>query len=104
MLFMRDKVLSLLGLAARGRNLVSGEFASEKAVKEGKAELVIVADNASANTKKLFTNSCKFYNTPVYFYSDKENLGRAIGKEMRASVAVTDHGIAAGIIKNLEES
>ncbi len=101
---MRDKILSLLGLAARGRNLVSGEFAAEKAVKEGKAELVIVADDASDNTKKMFANSCKFYNTPICFYSDKENLGRAIGKEMRASVAVTDHGIAAGIMKQLEES
>ena len=50
----RDKVLSLLGLAARGRNLVSGEFSTEKAVKEGKAALVIVSTDASDNTKKLF--------------------------------------------------
>ncbi len=28
------KVLSLLGLAARGRNLVSGEFSTENAVKD----------------------------------------------------------------------
>ena len=104
MLFMRDKILSLLGLAARGRNLVSGEFATEKAVKEGKAKLVIVADDASDNTKKKFSNSCEFYHTPIYFYSDKENLGRAIGKEMRSSLAVTDQGIAGGIIKQLEES
>ena len=101
---MRDKILSLLGLAARGRNLVSGEFSTEKAVKEGKAKLVIVAGDASDNTKKMFTNSCKFYHIPVYFYSDKESLGRAIGREMRASVAVTDHGIATGIMKQLEES
>ena len=31
------KVLSLLGLAARGRNLVSGEFSTENAVKDGSA-------------------------------------------------------------------
>ena len=42
---MRDKVLSLLGLAARGKNLVSGEFSTEKAVKEGKAQVVIVAED-----------------------------------------------------------
>ncbi len=101
---MNDKILSLLGLAARGRNLVSGEFSTEKAVKEGKAALVIVGNDASDNTRKMFTNMCTFYKTPIYFYASKETLGRAIGKEMRASVAVTDKGMAANIIKHLEES
>ena len=53
-----DKVLSLLGLAARGRNLVSGEFMTENTVKEGKASLVMVGTDASDNTKKMFTNMC----------------------------------------------
>lgn len=101
---MKDKVLSLLGLAARGRNLVSGEFSTEKAVKEGKAELVIVSSEASDNTKKMFTNMCAFYQTPIYFYGAKDALGNAVGKEMRASVAVTDKGLADSIIKRLEES
>ena len=99
---MRDKVLSLLGIAARGRNLVSGEYSTEKAVKEGKAALVIVAGDASANTGKMFTNMCTFYKKPIYFYSDKESLGMAIGQEMRSSVAVTNPGIAGSIIKILE--
>lgn len=97
-----DKVLSLLGLAARGRNLVSGEFSTEKAVKEEKAALVIVAEDASGNTRKLFTDKCAYRNIPLYFYADKASLGKAIGKEMRASVAVTDPQMAAGIIKHLE--
>ena len=52
-----DKVLQMLGLAARGRKIESGEFSTEKAVKEGKAGLVIVAKDASDNTKKLFRNT-----------------------------------------------
>ncbi len=101
---MNNRILSLLGLAAKGRNLVSGEFSTEKAVKERKAALVIVSSEASDNTKKLFTDKCMFYNIPIYFYGTKEALGRAIGKEMRASVAVTDKGLAESIIKYLEES
>ncbi len=101
---MNDRILSFLGLAARGRNLVSGEFSTEKAVKEGKAALVIVSGDASDNTRKMFTNMCTFYRIPIYFYASKETLGKAIGKEMRASVAVTDPGMAANIIKYLEES
>ena len=43
MRLVQNKVLSLLGLATRARKSVSGEFSVEKAVKEGKAQLVIVA-------------------------------------------------------------
>ena len=64
---MNDRVLSLLGLAAKGRNLRSGEFSTEKAVKEGSAAMVIIGNDASDNTKKKFTNMCAFYNTPIYF-------------------------------------
>ena len=98
-----DKVLSLLGLAARGRNLASGEFLTEKAVKTGKAALVIVGTDASDNTKKMFTDMCTYRSVPIYFYATKEELGRALGKDLRASVAVTDFGMAANIKKRLED-
>lgn len=98
------KIYSLLGLAARGRNLVSGEFSTENAVKDGKAALVLVSEDASDNTKKLFQNKCAFYQVPCYQIGTKETLGRAIGKEMRASMAVTDQGLADSIINYLEES
>ncbi len=38
----KDRVLSMLGLATRSRNVVSGGFATEEAVKNGKAYLVIM--------------------------------------------------------------
>lgn len=99
-----NKILSLLGLAARGRNLVSGEFSTEKTIKEGKAALVIIGMDASDNTKKMFTNMCTYRKIPIRFYATKQELGKAIGKEARASVAVTDSGMAANIMKHLEES
>ena len=98
------KVLSLLGLAARGRNLVSGEFSTENAVKDGSACLVIISEDASANTKKLFTDKCSFYEVPIYTLGTKEMLGKAIGKEMRASLAVTDPGLSDSIMKHLPAS
>lgn len=93
----------MLGLATRSRNLVSGEFSTETAVKSHKAKLVIVGVDASQNTKKMFTNSCIFYKVPIYFFGTKEELGHAIGKEARASLAVTDGGFADSIKKYLEE-
>lgn len=98
----QEKVLGLLGLAAKAGKVVSGEFSTEKEVKSGKAALVLVADNASDNTKKNFKNMCDFYKVPIYFYKDKDTLGHAIGKEFRASLAVLDQGFAGSIRKHLE--
>ena len=98
----QNKALSLLGLAIRGRNLVSGEFQTENAVKSGHAMLVIVAEDASANTKKLFSDKSSYYGVPVYQYGTKESLGEAIGKEQRSSLAVCDAGLAQAVMKALE--
>ena len=76
---------------------------TEKAIKEGKAHLVIVGDDSSDNTKKMFTNMCEFYEVPICFYGKKEDLGHAMGKELRSSVAVTDPGFAKSLRKLLNE-
>lgn len=99
----QNKIFSLLGLATRSRNLVSGEFMTETMVKRGEAKLVIVGEDASRNTQKLFTNMCNFYQVPLYFFGTKEELGHSMGKEMRASLAVTDEGFAKSLQKMLEE-
>lgn len=101
---MENKVLSMLGLATRARKLVSGEFSVEKAVKEGKAVLVLVAEDASNNTKKLFTNMCDYYQVPMYVISNKESLGHAMGKEIRASIAILDTGFANAIMKHMDDN
>ena len=66
--------------------------------------LVIVAEDASANTKKLFTDKCSYYQVPVYQYGTKETLGRAIGKDLRSSLAITNAGLSESIIKHLESN
>lgn len=97
-----NKILSYIGLATKAGKAVSGEFTTEKAVKTGKAQLVIVAADASDNTKKKFKNMCTFYKVPIYFIEDKTNLGRAMGKEFRASLALTDDNFSKAIVKELD--
>ena len=97
-----DKVLAMLGLAMRAGKVVSGEFSTEKAVKSGKACLVIVAEDASDNTKKEFSDSCSYYQVPYAVYGTKESLGHSIGKEMRASLAVIDEGFGRELAKKME--
>ena len=70
----RNKVLGLLGLAEKAGKVRSGEFSTEKAVKSGKAGLVIVSEESSDNTKKMFRNMCTYYKVPYFEFGSK---GRA---------------------------
>ena len=100
----RNKVFSLIGLATKAGKVTSGEFSTEKSVKTGKASLVIVSEEASENTKKKFRNMCEYYCVPIYFYGTKDELGKAMGKEFRASLAVQDVGLGKAIEKVLHET
>lgn len=101
---MRNRALSMIGIAAKSGNVLSGEFSTEKAVKTGKAYLVIVAEDASDNTKKMFSNMTTFYETPIYFFGTKEELGKYIGKEFRASLAITDENLANAVAQKIKAS
>ena len=94
---MRNRVFQMLGIAAKSGNIASGEFSTEKAVKTGHAFLVIVSEEASENTTKMFTNMTDFYEVPMYRFGTKEELGRCIGKEFRASLAITDVNLAKAV-------
>ena len=99
-----DKALSMLGIAAKAGKVVSGEFSTEKAVKSGHAYLVIVSAEASENTKKSFLNMTDFYHVPCYCYGSKEELGRYIGKQSRAALAVPGASLARAVARKLKES
>lgn len=98
----QNKLLSLTGLAMKAGKVVSGEFTTEKSVKTGKASLVIIAEDASDNTKKKFQNMCSFYGVPICFAGNREALGKAVGKEFRASLAVLDDNFTKAILQILE--
>lgn len=97
-----DNVLRMVGIATKAGKVASGEFMTENAVKSGIASLVIVAEDASENTKKKFQNMCEFYETPIRIYGIKDDLGHAMGKEFRASLAITDEGLAKAILKKMD--
>ena len=98
----RDKVLSLISLATKAGRCASGEFMTEGQTKSGRASLVVVAEDASDNTKKLFFNKCKYYKIPCFVYGSKQELGEATGNVSRASIAITDRGFSETINRLLE--
>ncbi len=96
-----QKIYSYIGLAMKSGSLVSGEFATEKSIQSKQAKLVIIALDASNNTKKKFKNKCTYYDVPLCFFGTKQELGKAIGKELRSTVGVTNTGLANGIKKQI---
>lgn len=97
----KKKVLNLIGLATKAGKTASGEFSTEKSVKGGNAYLVIVSEEASDNTKKMFTNMCTHYEVPICFFGKKEELGHSMGKENRASLAILDEGFSKAVVKQM---
>ena len=91
---MNRQTLSLLSLCQRAGKMKTGEDTVEKAIQKKEAKLVIIPEDASDNTKKKFTNSAVYYELPLAEIGTKEELGRAIGAEMRSIIAITEKGFA----------
>ena len=91
---MKDKRLNMLSIAMKAGKVVSGEDMTLESVKARRAYLVIIAADASDNTKKLFYDKCRHYKIPITEYGTKSELGWAIGKAERSSVAIEDKGLA----------
>ncbi|MDR1765469.1 MAG: ribosomal L7Ae/L30e/S12e/Gadd45 family protein [Lachnospiraceae bacterium] len=96
----KQRALHLLGLATKAGKTAGGELAALKAIKGGKAKLVIVAADASGNTREMFSNKCTYYHVPICFLGTKSELGAATGKDTRASLAILDAGLAGAITKS----
>ena len=97
-----QKIHSLLGIAMRAGKLVSGEDGTMIDLKKGKISLVIVADDASENTKKLFKDKSSFRHVNCIELSTKSDLGISIGKDSRAVIGIKDIGFANKIIQLID--
>ena len=86
-----------MSLAQKAGKISSGGYAAEAAIRSGNAFLVIVARDASDNTRKKMSDMARFYDVPLYCIGTKEELGRCIGKEYRSMIAVLDEGFAQSL-------
>ena len=93
------RLYQILSLAKKAGAIKDGEYACEKTIRSYQAELVIVAADASDNTKKKFTDMAAFRKIPLMTAGEKESLGRCIGKQERAVIVVTDSGFGDSIRK-----
>ncbi|NLC95039.1 MAG: hypothetical protein GX676_05025 [Bacilli bacterium] len=93
--------LKHLGLAYRAGKIVTGEDNIIYHIREKKVNLVIVATNASNNTKKKYFDKCSFYNIQCIEQGTIQDISHAIGKNNRVAVGVTDAGFAKGLLAKI---
>ena len=99
---MSDDVLGFLGLMRRAGKLSNGEDGTRQAVRSGKAVLILLAADASANTEKKAAALADSRQLPLIRLSaDKETLSSALGVAGGAVFAVCDRGFSQALQKKL---
>ncbi len=101
---MENRIYQMVALCQKARMLVAGEFASKEAVMKKEAFLVIVAVDASSNTKKLFHDKTSYRSIPCVVWGTKERLGGILGKEPRAVIAIIEEKFAKRINEMINSS
>ncbi|MBR5155453.1 MAG: ribosomal L7Ae/L30e/S12e/Gadd45 family protein [Clostridia bacterium] len=97
-----DKFFRMLGLAVRAGSVAFGEGAVRDSIRSKVAKMVIVSQDGSDNTKKKFSDNCRFYSVPYFECSNRFDLGKATGRSFAVVMAVTNDGLAKGIIDILQ--
>lgn len=94
----------LLGMAARAGCVVAGEEACIRAVRAGRAHVVVIASDIGPNGGKKLHDKCSYYNVPTVTGPDKVQLGKAVGKEVRTAVGIISNQWAQQVVRAATES
>lgn len=104
---MNDKVLSALGLAKKAGKIMSGTNLVSTFIRgDNKPMLVLLATDASNNTKKLIESASRHHKVAcIATHYTMDQFSDAIGASFYIScIAVFDRGFSDMIVKRLNES
>jgi ribosomal protein L7Ae-like RNA K-turn-binding protein len=99
----RSDALDLLGLAQRAGAVERGVDAARRAVREGRARLIILADDASATQLRKLTGLLEHRPVPRRRVADRAALGAALGGAPVSAVAITRSEFAESMLRRLPE-
>lgn len=98
-----DKALNLISLCQKAGKVKTGEYLVTKAVKEGAACLVIIADDTSDKSKARIARLCDNFNVSYCVFKSKENLGHFTGNRDKSVICITDDGFKKAFLKLLDK-
>ena len=96
---INNKILGLIGLAARARKVCFGADSVEERINKNKVKMLIVAEDASQRTKDKFNKIAKEKNVPIIIKGDIELLSKTIGKSNKAIIGIEDINLSNEIQK-----
>ncbi len=94
------KLEGMIGLCVKAGRMAFGSEQSVLLARRGKVHLVIVAQDASQNTKKRMQDKCESFRVPRIEFGTVESLARCTGKTRVSVLGILDKGFAAAILKN----
>lgn len=101
---MINKIYSMLGLCMKAGKIVAGMDVCLDNIKNQKAFLIILAEDASDNTKGKIQSVASEYNVECACYGNIEKLSNAVGKFNKAVFAVLDDGFGKKLLQLINES
>jgi ribosomal protein L7Ae-like RNA K-turn-binding protein len=84
--------------------LAAGDMAAEKALKAGRAHLLVLARDISPNVAQELSAWAEKHRLPLLWWPDKVSLGFTAGKSRRGALALLDKGFCEAILKICEEN
>ena len=96
---INNKILGLIGLAARARKVCYGADSVETELKKKKTYLIIVAEDSSDRTKNKFIKLCGELNVPIIIAGSIDEISKAIGKSNKAIIGIEEINLSNEIQK-----
>jgi len=93
--------MALLGMARRAGALAYGTGSARRALKEGRARLILFAQDASETQREKVMKLLRHGRTPRATLGTREALGAAVGSAPVSAVAVTDREFAKELMARL---
>jgi ribosomal protein L7Ae-like RNA K-turn-binding protein len=98
-----NRVYSAIGMANKAGKIISGTDACLRAIKAGAVKLVVLAEDASDNTKKKIMNACGYSNISCVVYGKGGMLGKVTGKNHRIVAGVRDKNLSKLILSKMQQ-
>lgn len=95
---MTDKALLMIGMARRANKASMGYEKCVDALRKKKSRLIIIARDASDNTRKSVHDSCRHYGVECIEYGSLEELGHITSSPVTAVVSINDDNLAKAVL------
>lgn len=99
---MNEPIYRLLGLCMKAGRLLSGSEQVKTAVEDGKGILLILAEDSSERTKEEYIRLAKLSGITWRIFGEKEKLGHAVGKGIRAVILISDSGFGTSLLQRID--